>query len=335
MNDKTLEHCIWQLFSASTGDTVLFTWHGGEPMLAEIDFYQKVVSMQKRLAPHGKHFLNGIQTNGTLITKKWAAFFAENKFIVGISIDGPADFHNAMRYSKNKSGSFEKTLTGYRLLRGYGVNPEILCVVNSCNVKHPLVVYDFFKNLGAQYITFLPLVEKSNTEVTKVSESSVPSLEFGIFLSAIFDEWVKNDIGSVKIQIFEEALRTAFKQEHSLCIFRERCGGVPVIEQNGDFYPCDHFVEKDRLLGTIHKHSLEYFLEHPVQKAFGDKKSNSLPQYCIQCEVRAMCNGECPKNRFITSPDGEPGLNYLCEGYKYFFNHCKPFVEAVSVVWKK
>jgi len=351
MNDDTLEHCIKGLFSASSGDTVLFTWHGGEPLLAGIGFYEKVLSIQKRLAPHGKNFLNGIQTNGTLITKEWSEFFAKHGFVVGVSIDGPDVFHDAMRLTVNQSGSFKRTLQGYRLLRAYGVKTEILCVVNSINVKYPLVVYDFFKKLGTNYITFLPLVEKVKAGGTcegsvsqasvpadtegLVSQASVPAFEFGLFLSAIFSEWVRNDIGVVKVQIFEEALRTAFNQEHSLCIFRTRCGGVPVIEHTGDFYPCDHYVEKHLSHGNINDHPLAYFLKHPVQKAFGDAKWSSLPQYCLRCDVRNMCNGECPKNRFITSPDGELGLNYLCEGYKYFFSQCKPFVDSVSAVWEK
>jgi len=334
MNDETLENCIKQHFSASKADTVLFTWHGGEPLLAGIDFYKKVLSFQKKYLPQGKSFLNGIQTNATLITTEWCELFAANGFAVGISIDGPDVFHDTMRHTVKKTGSFEKTLSGYRLLRAYGINPEILCVVNSGNVKYPLEVYHFFKTLGAYYITFLPLVNMIYSGTDKVFQESVPAFEFGLFLATIFDEWVKNDIGLVKIQIFEEALRTAFNQEHTLCIFKERCGGVPVIEHNGDFYPCDHFVGKNSSLGNINEHDLGYFLNHPAQKSFGDEKLNTLPQYCITCEVRIMCHGECPKNRFITSPSGEPGLNYLCEGYKYFFNHCKPFVDSVSEVWK-
>ena len=333
MNDETLENCIKQHYSASSGDTVMFTWHGGEPLLAGIDFYEKALFYQKKYLPQGKNFLNGIQTNGTLITKEWCDFFAANGFAVGISMDGPEIFHNAMRHAPNKHGSFEKTLNGYLLLREYGINPDILCVVNSYNVKYPLVVYDFFKMLGANYMAFLPVVQKSNI-TGQVSQETVPALEFGLFLSAIFDEWVKKDIGTVKVQIFEEALRTAFNQEHTLCIFKERCGSVPVIEHNGDFYQCDHYVEKNRSLGNINEHSLEYLLNHTWQKAFGNAKSDTLPQYCMTCEVRQMCNGECPKYRFITSPDGEPGLNYLCEGYKYFFNHCKPFVDSVTEAWR-
>ena len=283
MNDETLDNCIKQHYSASSGDAVLFTWHGGEPLLAGIEFYEKALYYQKKYLPKGRSFLNGIQTNGTLLTKTWCDFLAANGFVVGISIDGPEVFHNAMRRTSKQSGSFEKTLDGYKLLREYGIDAEILCVVSANNVRHPLVVYDFFKTLGAKFITFLPLVEKSDTGTEQVSPASVPALAFGHFLAAIFDEWVKNDIGLVKIQIFEEALRTAFNQEHSLCIFRERCGGVPVIEHTGDFYPCDHYVDRDRLIGNINEHSLNYFLNHPEQKAFGNAKSDTLPQYCMKC----------------------------------------------------
>ncbi len=341
MGDETLERYVRQHYAASSGDTVLFTWHGGEPLLAGIDFFERAVAIQKRYLPEGKSFLNGIQTNGTLVTEEWADFLAANGFVVGVSMDGPEVFHDATRYTLNprqtskRCGSFEKTLNGYKLLRERGVYPEVLCVVNVYNVRYPLVVYDFFKGLGVSYITFLPLVEKVSREKEAVTGESVPAFEFGLFLSAVFDEWVEKDIGRVKIQIFEEALRTAFDQEHSLCIFRERCGGVPVIERNGNFYSCDHFVEKGQLLGNIHEHELGYFLRHPAQKAFGDAKRDTLPQYCIDCKVRNMCNGECPRNRFITSPDGESGLNYLCDGYQYFFNHCKPFVDSVSEAWKR
>ena len=341
MDDMTLENYIRHHFSVSSGETTVFTWHGGEPLLAGIDFYKKAVAFQKQYLPPGKNFLNGIQTNGTLITKEWCEFFAENGFTVGISLDGPEVFHDSMRHTENKKETFEKVLRGHSLLREHGIIPEILCVVSSYNVWYPLEVYDFFKIIGTQYLTFLPLVQKieikekpaskkTTPTVEQASKESVPALEFGIFLAAIFDEWVKKDIGVIKIQIFEEALRTAFNQEHSLCIFREKCGGVPVVERNGNFYSCDHFVNTNNLHGNVNEHSLKHLLNHPLQKVFGEAKQNTLPQYCITCEVKTMCNGECPKNRFITSSDGEPGLNYLCEGYKYFFNHCKPFVKAVS-----
>ena len=330
MTDETLENCIKQHYSASSGDTVLFTWHGGEPLLAGLAFYQKAVSIQEKYLPQGKRFLNGIQTNGTLITKDWCEFFDENDFSVGVSMDGTEILHNAMRRTAKGVGSFQKTIAGFKLLRLYDIQVEILCVVSAFNVRYPLVVYDFFKRLGVRHITFLPMVEYC---AGQVSQASVPAREFGLFLAAIFDEWIKHDIGVVKIQIFEEALRTAFHQEHTLCIFKERCGGVPVIEHTGDFYSCDHYVNKHRALGSINERPLTYFLRHPEQQAFGEAKWNTLPPYCIRCDVREMCNGECPKNRFMVSPDGEPGLNYLCEGYRYFFNRCKPFIQAVADVW--
>jgi uncharacterized protein len=216
----------------------------------------------------------------------------------------------------------------------WGVLPEILCVVSAHNVKYPHEVYNLFKQLGAEYITFLPLVEPDNNSPEGVTVRTVPSREFGIFLSRIFDEWVEKDIGNLKVQIFEEAARTAFNQEHTLCIFKENCGGVPVVERTGDFYSCDHYVDNENRLGNIKDHSLSFFLDSNQQRAFGQSKSSTLPLYCVRCEVRSMCNGECPKNRIITTPDGENGLNYLCSGYKYFFNHCRPFVEAISAAWK-
>ena len=333
MDDNTIENYIRNHYEASSGDVVLFTWHGGEPLLAGIAFYEKAVSLQKKYLPQGKKIINAIQTNATLIDEEWCSFFVDNKFSVGISCDGPKVFHDQTRRTTNEKGSFEKTLKGHGLLRKAGITPEILCVVNSYNVYYPLAVYDFLKALGTQHITFIPLVERPCSE--QVSERSVPAFEFGLFLTAIFDEWVKKDIGNVKIQIIEESLRTAFRQEHSLCIFREKCGGIPVIERNGDFFPCDHYVDKNRLVGNINESTLTQLLSHPNQQAFGAYKQNTLPQYCIDCEVKEMCNGECPKNRFITTPNGDSGLNYLCEGYKYFFNHCKPFVDSVSQAWNR
>jgi uncharacterized protein len=334
MTDNILEKYIRQQIQATTGDIITFSWHGGEPLLAGIEFYRKVLRLQAASKPAGKTIVNGIQTNGTLITEEWCRFLAANNFVIGMSIDGPAQFHDACRKTKTGDTTFAKVLSRLRLLEKYNIIPEILCVVNSSNVKHPLAVYKFLKQTGARYITFLPLVNHNPESVSGVSSESVPAPEFGHFLSAVFDEWVQDDIGNIKIQIFEEAARTAFNQEHTLCIFKVDCGGVPVVEHNGDFYSCDHYVDSDHLLGNINDHSVEYFLGHEKQVSFGRLKSSTLPDYCIQCEVRPMCNGECPKNRFIFTPDGEAGLNYLCEGYKYFFNHCRPFVDAIAEAWK-
>lgn len=334
MTDDILEKYIIQHIEASTEPIINFSWHGGEPLLAGIDFYMKVIHFQKAHKPAGRKIINGIQTNGMLINEEWCRFFAREEFIVGISIDGPAEFHNIHRRTKDGSQSWQKVIGGFQLLMKHGVVPEILCVVNSENVRHPLDIYNFFKQIGAIYITFLPLVEHEPDSSSGISTNSVPSVEFGQFLCAVFDEWVGNDIGEIKIQIFEEAARTAFNQEHTLCIFKINCGGVPVVENNGDFYSCDHYVNRENLLGNINEHSLTYFLDNKKQESFGKAKSLTLPKYCIDCEVRAMCNGECPKNRFISTPAGETGLNYLCSGYKLFFNHCRPFVEAIAEAWK-
>ena len=334
MNDEVLEKYIIQHIEATTDETIFFSWHGGEPLMAGIDFFRKAVAIQKKHKPAGRTILNGVQTNGTLIDWNWASFLSEEKFVAGISIDGPGDLHNRFRVTPGGEPSLSRVLKGYDILQRSRIRSEILCVVNSYNVRFPLVVYNFFRELGAKYITFLPLVEKRHGTKSGVSRASVPPVEFGRFLISVFDEWIERDIGEIKIQIFEEAARTAFNQEHTLCIFKENCGGVPVVELNGDFYSCDHFVNRGNLLGNITQGSVAGFLDSERQKAFGLAKSRTLPRYCIECEVKSMCNGECPKNRFITSPDGEPGLNYLCNGYKAFFNHCRPFVDAIGSAWK-
>ena len=335
MDDITLEKYIVQHIEASTGTIITFSWHGGEPLLAGIDFYRQVLHLQSIYKQSGTTIINAIQTNGTLINKEWSRFFAVHDFRIGISMDGSDELHNLYRRTKDNKATSTNVKLGFQLLMEQGINPEILCVVNAENVRFPQIIYNFFKQTGAAYITFLPLVEPEPGSPTGVSKRSVPAEEFGTFLSEIFDEWVEKDIGKIKIQIFEEASRTAFNQEHTLCIFKLNCGGVPVIEKNGNFYSCDHYVNREHLLGNINDHSLLYFLESEKQKAFGMAKSETLPQFCLECEVRSMCNGECPKNRFIITPDGQPGLNYLCPGYKYFFNHCRPFVEAIRTEWEK
>jgi len=334
MADDILEKYIIQHIKATTDNIINFSWHGGEPLLAGLDFFRKVVKLQCKHQPSGSKIVNGIQTNGTLLDDDWCSFLAAEGFIVGISIDGPGDLHNNYRRTREDGTTLQQVIRGYELLQKHGVLPEILCVVNADNVKYPLIIYNFFKQLRVRYITFLPLVEPQTNSLTGASRNSVPSEEFGVFLSAVFDEWVEKDIGKLKIQIFEEAARTAFNQEHTLCIFKVNCGGVPVVEHNGDFYSCDHYVDSGHLLGNIRDHSLSSFLDSDRQKAFGQAKSLTLPRYCMECEVRPICNGECPKNRFKTTPDGEMGLNYLCSGYKYFFNHCRPFAEAISATWK-
>jgi len=310
----------------------MFSWHGGEPTLAGIDFYIRAVALQKKYLPAGRRLINGIQTNGTLLNNDWCRFLSRERFIVGISIDGPEELHDLYRKDKHGKGTFKKVLNGYNLLQQYGITTEILCVVNARNVNYPLEVYHFFKELGVRYITFLPLVERYPDSPSGVTAASVPASAFGRFLITVFDEWLEKDIGKTEIQIFEEAIRTAFHREHTLCIFKKNCGGVPVMELNGDLYSCDHYVDTQHLLGNIRDHSIAFFLDSPAQRAFGQAKSNTLPRYCRECDVLEMCNGECPKNRFLITPDGEPGLNYLCEGYKLFFNHCRPFISVLRQV---
>ncbi|HOP00465.1 MAG TPA: anaerobic sulfatase maturase [Bacteroidales bacterium] len=333
MDDETLEACVKQHFEASSDDTVMFSWHGGEPLLAGISFFRKATEFQKQYKPEGKNVINGIQTNGTLLNDEWCRFFQEENFLVGISIDGPEVIHNHCRRSAGGHGSFQMAMRGYDLLVRHGITTEILCVVSSFNSSDPLRIFDFFRSAGVRYLTFLPLVVRDPSSYTGVTEDSVKPAEFGKFLSAIFDEWIENDIGTVTVQMFEEALRPAFGRDHTLCIFRQDCGKVPVLEHNGDFYSCDHFVDPEHLIGNIYDKSLSGLLSDPGQVAFGRVKSQSLPRYCRECEVLDMCNGECPKNRFIRTPDGEPGLNYLCEGYKLFFNHCRPFIEVLRQTW--
>ncbi len=334
MPEILLEEYIVQHIEASTEEVINFSWHGGEPMMAGLDYFMKIVEYQNRFYPKNRMIVNGIQTNGTLLNERWCRFLSDEEFTVGISMDGPKDFHDRHRKKTNGDPTFEQTLKGYQLLQKYEIPTEILCVVSAYNVEHPHAVYRFFKQLEAKYITFLPLVERMPGSDTGVSDHSVSAEAFGIFLCSIFDEWKSKDIGKVKVQIFEEALRTAFGQEHTLCIFKTTCGGVPVVEHNGDFFSCDHYVNDVHRLGNIMERTLAEMLDSQEQKTFGRAKLGTLPRYCLQCVVRDMCGGECPKNRFIQSPTGEEGLNYLCSGYKNFFTHCRPFVQEVAAVWK-
>jgi uncharacterized protein len=256
--------------------------------------------------------------------------------------------HDRYRVTKDGKPTYEQAMRGYQLLQKHRVPCEVLCVVNAHNVQHPIVVYRFLKQINAQYMSFLPLVEREgppNAELCVgdsepeaqggVSDRTVPPDAWGGFLCAVFDEWVAQDIGRVKVQIFEEAARPAFGQEHTLCVFRKTCGGVPVIEHNGDFFSCDHFVDDEHRLGNIQSTPLVELLDDPRQRAFGQAKLDALPGCCRACEVRAMCNGGCPKDRFLRTPDDEMGPNYLCAGYKRFFTHCRPFVAEIAAVWRR
>jgi uncharacterized protein len=335
MPDEILEEYIVQHIDASTEKVIRFSWHGGEPTVLGLDYFRKVVELQRRHRPPDRRIVNGIQTNGTLLDEDWCRFLAAEGFAVGVSLDGPPEMHDRFRVTKDGKPTHEETMRGYELLRKHGVYTDILCVVNAHNVRFPLRVYRFFKQINAQHISFLPMVEPQPEAEGGVDPISVPAEAWGEFLCTVFNEWRAQDIGRVKVQIFEEATRTAFNQEHSLCIFRPTCGDIPVVEHNGDFYSCDHYVDVEHRLGNIKKTPLVELLESPAQRAFGETKLEALPRYCRECGVRSMCNGECPKNRFLITPDRELGLNYLCAGYKRFFAHCQPFVSEVAALWRR
>lgn len=333
MPEDILEEYIVQHINASSDPVIRFSWHGGEPTILGLDYFRKIVELQHKHKPSNQIIANGIQTNGTLLNEEWCRFLAAEKFAVGLSLDGPKEMHDRYRVTKDQKPTFDQAMRGYRLLSQYGIICDILCVVNAYNVQYPNQVYGFFKQIKAQYLSFLPLVEADPDAESGVSDRTVPAEAFGDFLCAVFDEWLEQDIGQIKAQIFEEAARIAFRQEHGLCIFRKTCGDIPVVEHNGDFFSCDHFVNAENCLGNILTTPLVELLESAPQRAFGQAKLDTLPQYCRVCEVKDMCNGECPKNRFIQTPDGEAGLNYLCAGYKRFFTHCQPFVRELAALW--
>ena len=335
MPDGILEKYIVQHIEASPESVIRFSWHGGEPTVLGLDYFRKIVALQHKHQPANRRIANGIQTNGILLDEDWCRFFAAEDFVVGLSLDGPQEMHDRCRVTKDQKPTHEQTMHGYKLLQQHRIYCDILCVVNAHNVRHPTQVYRFFKKINSQYVTFLPLVEPNPDVEGGVSSRTVTAEAWGAFLCAIFDEWVSQDIGQVKVQIFEEASRTAFNQDHSLCIFRPTCGDIPVIEHNGDFFSCDHYVDTEHNLGNIQETPLVELLESQEQRAFGQAKLETLPHYCRACDVRAMCNGGCPKNRFLRTPDGEEGLNYLCSGYKSFFSHCRPFITEVAAVWSQ
>jgi uncharacterized protein len=335
MPDSLLEEYIIQHIAASSGSVINFSWHGGEPIILGLDYFRKIVTLQRKHQPRNQRITNGIQTNGTLLDEDWCRFLAEEGFAVGLSLDGPQGMHDRYRVTKGQNPTHKEAMRGYGLLRRHQIPCDILCVVHAENVQHPTEVYRFFKQIEAPYIGFLPLVEPQPDGKGGVSHRTVPAEALGNFLSAIFDEWKSRDIERVKVQIFEEAARIAFGQEHALCIFRKTCGDVPVVEHNGDFFSCDHFVDPKHRLGNIQEIPLVDLLESRVQRAFGQAKLDTLPRYCQACEVLEMCHGGCPKDRILRTPDGEAGLNYLCAGYKRFFTHCQPFVAELSALWRR
>lgn len=330
MSDEVMERYIRQLIEAHQTQQVTIAWQGGEPTLMGLDFYRRVMAIAEKYRRPGMTFLHTLQTNGTLLDDDWCAFFKEHGFLIGISIDGPRELHDVYRVDKGGAPTFDKVMRGIRLLQKHGVEFNILTTVNRVNGDYPLEVYRFIRDeIGADWMQFIPVVERINADGrtlyqqgTAVSDRSVGAEQFGHFLCAIFDEWVRQDVGRVYVQTFEAAISNWLGLPSSgMCVFNETCGQGLAIEHNGDLYACDHFVEPDYFLGNINQDHMIELVASDKQLAFGRDKRDGLPRYCRDCDVRFACHGECPKNRFLTTPDGEPGLNYLCAGFKQFFHH--------------
>lgn len=344
MNDEVLESFIRQYIEAQPSEVVDFAWQGGEPTLLGVEYFERVVELQEKHA-QGKQIHNAFQTNGTLIDGRWASFFVRNKFLVGVSIDGPRELHDTYRVDKGNAPTFDRVMRGIHLLRDHGAEFNTLTVVHRKNSEYPLEIYEFLKEIGSGYMQFIPIVERKTEQPradglvlidpgfagpAKVTEWSVEPLAYGRFLSRIFDAWIRRDVGRVFVQHFEVALQNWLGVQASLCIFRPTCGSAMALEHNGDVYSCDHFVYPEYRLGNLMNQSLGEMVQSEPQKRFGQQKRDALPSMCRSCSVRFACHGECPKHRFATTPDGEPGLNYLCEGYKHFFQHVDPFMRYMA-----
>lgn len=331
MGEDLLEQYIIQHFEAATGPEIDFSWHGGEPTTRGLAFFRKAVELQRRHRPSGWRVRNGIQTNGVLLDEEWCRFLADAGFNVGLSLDGPPELHDPYRVTRGGAPTHKQAMRTYALLRELGIHTDILCVVHNQNVGSPLTVYRFFREIGGRYVGFLPAVERSVESAGGVGPYTPSAEAYGIFLCKIFDEWIARDVGRITVQTFDEAARPLLGIEHSLCVFRETCGQIPVLEHNGDFFPCDHYVDREHRLGNIRETHLNELLDSAPQKSFGNAKRDTLPRYCRDCEVLAMCNGGCLKYRFIRTPDGEPGLNYLCAGLKRFFTHSsQPLADLIA-----
>lgn len=341
MSDELLEKFIREYIGSQTMHEVLFTWHGGETLMRPLSFYRKVVELQRQYA--GGHAIdNCIQTNGTLLTDEWCEFFKENNWLVGISIDGPQEFHD--EYRKNRSGrpSFAKVMQGIRLLNKHGVEWNAMAVVNDYNADYPLEFYHFFKEIGCRYIQFAPIVERLSKHEDgrylatplqpgeQLADFSVSPEQWGNFLCTLFDEWVRNDVGQIFIQLFDSTLANWVGEQPGVCSMAKTCGHAGVMEFNGDVYACDHYVFPEFKLGNIYQQTLVEMMYSERQMEFGQMKQKSLPSQCRACEFLFACNGECPKNRFATTASGEPGLNYLCKGYHRFFKHVAPYMDYMK-----
>lgn len=326
MSDELLETYTRQYIEAQQIAQATFAWQGGEPTLMGLDFFKRAIQYQQKYRRPKMIIQNTMQTNGTLLDDDWCEFFSKNNFLIGLSLDGPRELHDAYRVDKTGKPTFDRVMRAARLLRDHKVDYNILATVHAANADHPLEVYRFLRDkVKANFIQFIPIVERDNDtgyqEGDTVTDRSVKADQYGRFLISIFDEWVKRDVGKTYVQIFDVALAAWAGAHPGICAFSETCGTALAMEHNGDMYSCDHFVEPRYLLGNINERHMAQLAASRKQRKFGRDKLDSLPEYCRKCEVRFACNGECPKNRFIQTPDGEPGLNYLCAGYREFFRH--------------
>lgn len=342
MSDEMLEQFTREYIEAQTMPQVLFTWHGGEPLMRSIDFYKKALTLQKKYA-RGRRIDNVIQTNGTMLTDEWCEFFAQNNWLVGISIDGPQEYHDHYRLTTTGNPSWQKVMHGIELLKKHHVEWNAMAVVNAYNADHPLEFYHFFKDNGCQYLQFTPIVERltkhqdgrtlaslaDNHEIP-LADFSVTPEQWGNFLCAIFDEWVRNDVGKMFVEIFDCTLANWMGVLPGICAYSKNCGHAGVMEHNGDVYSCDHFVFPEYKLGNIRDHTLIEMLYGDKQHAFSRLKHTSLPRQCKECDMEFACHGECPKNRFEKDKYGEPGLNYLCKGYYQYYSHVAPYMDFMK-----
>ena len=342
MSDEMLELFTREYIEAQTMNQVLFTWHGGEPLLRSIDFYRKALSLQQKYAG-GRRIDNVIQTNGTLLTDEWCEFFAQNHWLVGISIDGPQPDHDHYRLTAAGKPSWQKVMQGIKLLKKHGVEWNAMAVVNAYNVNHPLEFYRFFKENGCQFLQFTPIVERltrhedgrtlaslADKDEISLSEASVAPEQWGYFLCAIFDEWVRKDVGKIFVEIFDCTLANWMGISPGICAYSKECGHAGVMEHNGDVYSCDHFVFPEYKLGNIRDHSLIDMLYGEQQQEFSRLKHSSLPRQCKECDMEFACHGECPKNRFMKDKYGDSGLNYLCPGYYHYYQHVAPYMDYMK-----
>ena len=335
MSERLLEKFIADYMQAQTTPEVLFTWHGGEALLRPIAFYERALQLQRRYA-RGRQVVNSIQTNGTLLTPEWCEFLRENGFLVGISIDGPRNVHDAYRRTSADGPSFDRVMQGLQLLKEHHVEWNALAVVNNLNVEKPREFYRFFKDIGCQYLQFAPIVERivsrddgltlapGMQEGGRLTSHSITPSQWGRFLCELFDEWVVADVGSIFVQIFDATLANWVGVTPGICSLSAHCGHAAVMEHNGDVYSCDHFVFPEYRLGNLNEKTITEMVYSPQQQRFAQMKTAMLPRQCRECPFLFACHGECPKNRFMRDKYGNAGLNYLCEGYRQFFSHVTP-----------